>query len=189
MQLELVKRVIITLPKILFWKIRYGKSLKITWVHALDRGFILRISPKAQIIIGKEMVSRANVTLRAEEGILTIGDKCFLNSNVSITCMDSISIGDGCQIANNVVIVDHDHDYKNSLSSFTKEKVVIGNRVWIGANCVILKGSQIGDDCVIAAGSVVKGAVPPNSLYYQKRETICKKNRNDSTAPGNSLEF
>ncbi|RDY31802.1 acyltransferase [Lachnotalea glycerini] len=121
------------------------------------------------------MVTRTNVTVRAEEGTLSIGDKCFLNSNVSITCLAGISIGSGCQIANNVVIVDHDHDYRKSLSSFIKEKVVIGNDVWIGANCVILKGSQIGDNCVIAAGSVVKGIVLEDSLYYQKRETICKK--------------
>lgn len=172
---ELARRAVITLPKLLFWKIKYGKRIETSWVQAFDKGFILRISPMAVMSIGKETVTRNNVTLRAEEGSFSIGDKCFLNSNVSITCMDKIIIGNGCQIANNVVIVDHDHDYKSSLSDFVKEEVTIGENVWIGANCVILKGSNIGDNCVIAAGSVVKGVIPSNTLYYQKRETVCKK--------------
>lgn len=175
MQFELAKRALFTLPKILYWKIRYGKQLNITWVQAVDRGFVLRVAPNSKVSIGKELVTRPNVTFRVEEGSLIIGDKCFFNSNVSITCMEKITIGDGCQIANNVVIVDHDHDYKNSLSVFTKEAVIIGKNVWIGANSVILKGSRIGDNCVIAAGSVVKGEVSSNTLYYQKREGIYKK--------------
>ena len=47
---------------------------------------------------------------------------------------------------------------------------MIGNRVWIGANTVILRGTVIGDDCVIGAGSVVKGNVPANSVLVQKRD-------------------
>lgn len=175
MQFELAKRAAFTLPKIAFWKILFGKKLKITWVQAFDRGFVLRISPKSRVSIGKETVTRPNVTLRVEDGNLIIGDKCFFNSNVSLTCMEKIIIGDGCQIANNVVIVDHDHDYKNSLSGFTKEEVEIGKNVWIGANCVILKGSKIGDNSVIAAGSLVRGEIPSNTLFYQKREEICRK--------------
>lgn len=170
MQYELVKRALLTVPRIFIWKIKYSGRISLSWIQAFDRGLVLRISKNARMTFGKETVTRANVTFRVEGGELIIGDKCFLNSNVSITCMEQISIGDGCQIANNVVIVDHDHDYKNSLSGFVKEKVTIGNHVWIGANCVILKGSQIGDNAVIAAGSVVKGKVPSNTLYYQKRE-------------------
>jgi acetyltransferase-like isoleucine patch superfamily enzyme len=174
MQLELAKRAILSLPKIAYWKIRFNKRLKMTWVQAFDKGFVLRISKSAETSIGKETVTRPNVTFRVEDGRLCIGDKCFFNNNVSVTCMDKITIGDGCQIANNVVIVDHDHDYKNSLSSFIKEEVVIGKNVWIGANCVILKGSKIGDNSVIAAGSVVKGEIPANTLFYQKREGVYK---------------
>lgn len=175
MQFELVWRAFVTLPKIIIWKIKYNSRLSIPLVQSLDKNFTLRIAPKGKVSIGKELVCRNNTTLRVEDGELSIGDKCFFNSNVSITCMEEITIGNGCQIANNVVIVDHDHDYRSSLSNFTKEKVTIGNHVWIGANCVILKGATIGDNCVIAAGSIVKGSVEANTLYYQKREAICKK--------------
>ncbi|NBK92834.1 acyltransferase [bacterium 1XD21-13] len=97
---------------------------------------------------------------------MTIGDKCFFNTHVSITCLERITIGDRCQIANNVVIVDQDHNYRAGWGSYWTAPVTIGNDVWIGANAVILKGSTIGDGAVIAAGAVVKGHVEPRSLYF-----------------------
>lgn len=84
----------------------------------------------------------------------------FCNTNVSITAMKNITIGDNVRIANNVVIVDHDHDFQNNLSDFISEDVIIGNDVWIGANAVILRGVHIGDHAVIAAGSVVNEDIP-----------------------------
>ncbi|ALO02915.1 hypothetical protein ASU28_00355 [Lactiplantibacillus paraplantarum] len=69
--------------------------------------------------------------------------------------MDSVSIGDDCKIANNVVIVDHDHDFRNNNNGYQTAPVTIKNGVWIGANAVITKGVTIGDHAVIAAGAVV----------------------------------
>ena len=119
----------------------------------------------ARVSLGKGIVSRFGLFLRVEGGILSIGDKCFFNTQVSITCLERITIGDRCQIANNVVIVDHDHDYRAGWGHYPSAPVRIGNDVWIGANVVILKGSVIGDGAVIAAGSVVRGQVEPHSLY------------------------
>ena len=50
--------------------------------------------------------------------------------------------------------------------------VEIGDNVWIGANAVILRGSRIGSDTVIAAGAVVSGEVSPGSLVFDRRETV-----------------
>ncbi|MBQ8945901.1 MAG: acyltransferase [Lachnospiraceae bacterium] len=103
-----------------------------------------------------------------------MGDKCFFNLNVSITCLESIRLGAGCQFGNNVVIVDHDHNYKKAgADPLVSSPVIIGQNVWIGANSVILRGAEIGDGAVIAAGSVVKGKVPSGCVYYQKRESVC----------------
>lgn len=44
------------------------------------------------------------------------------------------------------------------------QDVVIGNNVWIGARCIILKGVTIGDNAVIASGSIVVKNIPPNAL-------------------------
>jgi acetyltransferase-like isoleucine patch superfamily enzyme len=48
---------------------------------------------------------------------------------------------------------------------FSPGEIVIGDRVWIGAQCVVLKNARIGSGCIVAAGSVVTaGDYPPNSL-------------------------
>ena len=78
----------------------------------------------------------------------------------------------------NVQIYDHDHDYVCeggiAKGKYITGPVEIGSNVWIGANCVILRGTKIGDNCVIGANSVVKGEIPANSVVYQKRENIMK---------------
>lgn len=49
---------------------------------------------------------------------------------------------------------------------------------WIGANTVILRGTVIGRDCVVGAGSVLKGVYPAGSVIVQKRtENIYEKGR------------
>jgi acetyltransferase-like isoleucine patch superfamily enzyme len=46
----------------------------------------------------------------------------------------------------------------------TSKGVRIGHRVWIGSNSVVLDGSDIGDNVIVSAGSVVSGAVKANSV-------------------------
>lgn len=52
---------------------------------------------------------------------------------------------------------------------FKTAPVEIGNNVWIAANAIILRGTKIGDNVVISAGSIVKGVVPSNTVFVQKR--------------------
>jgi acetyltransferase-like isoleucine patch superfamily enzyme len=87
-----------------------------------------------------------------------------LNYNVSITCLERIRIGAGTTIANNVVIVDHDHDYAHNGRFMKCAPVDIGRNVWIGANAVILKGVTIGDHAIVAAGAVVTKNVPEGAI-------------------------
>ena len=90
-------------------------------------------------------------------------------------CREAISIGDNTEFGPNVCIYDHDHDYKNGLNNelYKTSPVKIGKNCWIGAGVIILRGTVIGDNSVIAAGSIVKDVVPSNSLFYNKREN-CK---------------
>lgn len=114
-----------------------------------------------------------------QKGILSISDRVSINVGTMITCHDRIEIGEDTQIGPYCQILDHDHAYKNvedlDAQKFNTSPVMIGKHVWIGANCVILRGTVIGDHCVVAAGTVVKGIFEPNSLIYTKRELISKK--------------
>lgn len=182
MEMELVKGAICTLPKIIFYKIKYGKRLECDMIHALGKYSEIVIKPKGKMRIGKELVTRNGFHARVENGELSIGDKCFFNLNCSITCMDSINIGAGCQIGNQVVIVDHNHT--KDLTGYTTNPVTIGEKVWIGANCVILPGTFIGDGAVIGAGSVVSGEIPAHTTYYNKRQRVMVKDNDFGNCSG-----
>ena len=170
---EIYWRVLVSLPKVLWLKLRYAGKCSVPLIQAFGHHTEVKIKD-GTARFGKEQITRGNAVFRVEGGELIIGDKCFFNQNVSITCKKKIVIGDRCQIANNVVIVDHDHAGSENWGSYVETPVTIGNDVWIGANVVIMRGTTIGDKAVIGAGSIVKGEVPAGKVYYQKRETMIK---------------
>ena len=171
---ELYLNALLSIPRVFWWKIKALGKLKMPWIQSFGRNTRLYLN-NGKILFGKEIVTRGNNTFRVEGGMLEIGDKCFFNENVSITCKGNIRIGDKCQIGNNVVIVDHDHADNQNWGKYKTEPVIIGNNVWVGANVVVLRGAKIGDNSVIAAGCVVHGDVPENSKMIQRRETIIRE--------------
>lgn len=96
-----------------------------------------------------------------------IGNKCFINCNVTMLDTNYITIGDEVLIGPGTVISAATHPLNAELRvapNFICHPIKIGNRVWIGANATILTGVTIGDNAVIAAGAVVNRDVPANAL-------------------------
>ena len=86
----------------------------------------------------------------------------YINHDARINCQSSISIGKNTHIAEQVIIMDTDsHQLEGSVKT---APIVIGDNVWIGVRCTILKGVYIGDGAVVAAGSVVTKSVPARAL-------------------------
>ena len=70
-------------------------------------------------------------------------------------------------------IFDNDHrfDAINGVSSnHATAPITIGKNCWLASNVVILRGTSIGDNCVIGANCVVKGRIPAGSIVTQARE-------------------
>ncbi|UOY92698.1 acyltransferase [Ectobacillus sp. JY-23] len=157
-----------------FFKILYFQNIRSSIFFLQSNSKLEVFNKKAGITIGKFVFMRKNVSIRIDgQGVLEIGEKTFINDNCNINCIHKVSIGKYTKIAPNVSINDHDHNYKaSSTEHLLKGEVKIGNHVWIGSNVVILRDTVIGDHAVIAAGSVVKGNVPPHTLFVNKRESI-----------------
>lgn len=160
--------------RIVYWRCRYGRRFMAPCVQGFDR-LHLEIAPQAKIRLGERIQNRGALYLVCgQTGKMQVGSHVYFNTNCSVSCMGEIQIGDYCKIGNNTVIVDHDHNYRNQDSEYLVGSIFIGSRVWIGANCTILRGAHIGDGCVIAAGSIVKTDVPAGSMFCQKRQTTVR---------------
>jgi len=92
-------------------------------------------------------------------------------SGGSICAARLIEIGEGSMLGANVTIADTDFHslrphYRHGHTDPTigVEDVIIGKRVFVGANSIILKGVTVGDNAVIGAGSVVVKSVPANVI-------------------------
>jgi len=92
----------------------------------------------------------------------------------------NISVGNNTIFGPNVVIVDHDHDYRNNKNNYVTKEIVIGSNCWIGANCIILKGVHIGNSVVIAAGTIVTKDIQNNSIIKQKRINVLENSNKSS---------
>lgn len=123
---------------------------------------------QSKIIIGYRSAVSPNAEISAG-GILHIGDKCFINRDCIIAAHEKIEIGDNVTIGPGTYIYDHDHDGNGG---YKTAPVKIEDNVWIGAGCTILKGVTIGNNSVIAAGSIITKNVPENVTVVQKRESI-----------------
>jgi len=111
---------------------------------------------------------------------IELGRHVGLNGT-TISSKRSISIGDDTMIAANTIIVDSDFhtlwppkDRWKTTTSLSDREVVIGKNVWIGMNCLILKGTVIGDNSIIGAGSVVSGEIPANALAVGNPARVIK---------------
>lgn len=96
-----------------------------------------------------------------------IGRNFFANTNLVILDGAKVTIGDNVFIAPNVGIYTAGHPLDVQRRNKGLEyayPINIGNNVWIGGNTVILPGVNIGDNAVIAAGSVVTGDIPAGAL-------------------------
>lgn len=109
------------------------------------------------ISVGRNFFANFNLTI-LDEGLVTIGDNCFIGPNVGIYT--------AC----------HPLDAPNrNMNIEWAEPVTIGHNVWIGGGVTICPGVTIGDNCVIGAGSVVTKDVPSDSVYAGNPARLIKK--------------
>ena len=161
--------------KCLFYKLSHPRSFRYHPRLRMYGGVGIFFRGKGRVSIGKDVKIDYGATLTAGGGEIRLGDGVGIGRNNVIVAHKSITIGSGTILAPNVLIYDHDHEFDCNtgvkVRSFRESEVVIGKNCWIAANVVILRGTVIGDNCLVGAGCVLKGNYPANSKIVQKRET------------------
>ena len=154
-----------------FLKYRIRRNVKLSWrlfIHPLCE---VKVGKNATLICkGNCEVGRNSVIAAVGNGKITFSNNVFVNRNCCIASHEEIEIQENVSIGPNCCIYDHDHDL-NKPGGFVTGKITIRSDVWIGAGCIILKGVTIGENSVIAAGTVITKDVPANTIVYQQR--IC----------------
>ncbi len=170
---------------------------------SFDRGIMIRLDnpqeKKEYLSIGGDCIISASFIFESEKGHISIGSHTYIGGSTFI-CRTSITIGDNVTIAWGCTFYDHDShsldymsrrkDIDDELLDLRKGKfflehkdwsvvstkpIRICNDVWIGMNCIILKGVTIGEGAVIGAGSVVTKDVPAWTVVAGNPAVIVKK--------------
>jgi maltose O-acetyltransferase len=109
---------------------------------------------------------RRKTLARLLDGGLRVGERLHVGQGVLIdgNAPWLIELGSDVTLSPNVHILAHDASSKLRTGYTRLAQTRIGDRVFVGARTIVLPGVTIGDDCVIAAGSVVVSDIPPGSV-------------------------
>lgn len=107
---------------------------------------------------GRAKIGLGSKFLIDKDAIFNAGERFGITGDTTILCSKKITIGDNARISWQSIIMDSDQhpvfDTDNNIINIPKE-IIIGNNVWIGARCFILKNTFIDDGCIIAANTTV----------------------------------
>lgn len=165
--------------KFIFIKMFHPTKFKYNFINFISPFSHIKIRNSGKIKFSKRVkIESGSMLSSLDKGSIVLGKCAFINRNCYIVSHENISIGSNVIIGPNTVIVDHDHLFSEkgiSIKKFKKKEIIIGNNTWIGANCVILKGTKIGKNCIIGAGSVVSENIPDGHILIQSKENSLKK--------------
>lgn len=127
------------------------------------------------------LYARTIILTRIPGASIEIGDNVGI-SGATIYARSRISIGDHTNIGGNVKILDNDFHPVEAQARLIDDKdkigtapVKIGKNCFIGCNVLILKGSEIGDNCVVGAGAVVSGKFEADCMIAGNPARIIKR--------------
>ncbi|MCF6242208.1 MAG: acyltransferase [Bacteroidales bacterium] len=108
-----------------------------------------------------------------------IGDDCLIFTINFSTEPYLIKIGNHVVVSPGVTFITHDGSvwlFRDKYPNITVfGNITVGNNTFIGINCIILPGTEIGENCIIGAGSVVRGKIPDNSVVMGNPAKVVMK--------------
>ncbi len=122
----------------------------------------LQIGARSLILGRIEFTGSGSIAKR-----LRIGSNAFINSHCFFDLNADIDIGDWVSIGHHVTFITAGHDLGPAqcrAGKVNSQPISVGSGSWIGARTALLPGVRIGNASVVAAGSVVSGAVPANRV-------------------------
>ena len=154
----------------------------------------------SKIVLGKNIIINSStlsnligiyqrtILIARHGGKITIGDGCGISGS-TIYSISEIEIGKNVIIGANCKIIDNNfhplmgqkrHIQNNriiqKLEDVDRKPIFIGDDCFIGSDAILLKGTRLGNNCVVGAGSVVSGEYPENSIIAGNPARLIKEN-------------
>ena len=127
-------------------------------------------------------LSQRTIIVARYGGKIHIGSGCGISGS-TIYAYDNIEIGNNVLIGGNCKIIDNDFHQlsaqdrtENNPDKIKRAPILIGDGCFIGANSIILKGTTLGKNVVVGAGSVVHGSFQDNVIIAGNPARIVKEN-------------
>lgn len=137
----------------------------------------LVIADGTRVRLGRHVRIRGLVRISGG-GTVTVGCNTLLNG-CWVVAVKSVSIGDDCLVSDCGITDSDYHNLEPELrhadpGEASTRPVVVDRNVWVGAQAMVLKGSHIGRDSVIGAGSIVRGGVPERVVVVGNPAKVVK---------------
>ena len=143
------------------WYVDHRWYMKLYLMFLRQLGYNLTGTPR--YISGKTRIDGTDPSL------ITIGDDVVISSDVRILTHDfSVARIDRALAVRRREVIKPDEERSKVASVF------IGDNSFIGAFCMLMPGTVIGRDCVIGAGSVVRGKIPDGSIVIGNPGRVIK---------------
>lgn len=132
------------------------------------------------IFKGTAHIGRGSRIIVKEGALLELGDNFAISSSSYINCFKHISTGRDIQLAWGDLLMDSDtHVIYGENGEIINEdrEIILGDKIWVGCDCKILKGANVPNNCVVGANSVItSNQLEPNSLIIGSPAKSVKKN-------------
>jgi acetyltransferase-like isoleucine patch superfamily enzyme len=154
-------------------------------------GRIERRSPGGTVRIGSRSLIAGVLVTEADGSRLSVGDNVFIGGRTVVDCVTEITIESDVLISYQVTIMDSDHhslraserlddlrrvrEGRFDWSRASCKPVRIRAKAWIGARSVILKGVDVGEGAIVAAGSIVTKSVEPYTIVAGNPARVVRK--------------
>ena len=157
------------------WRVeRRNPGIRVNYPVVWDYDDISQIELGHDVYIGafSELAVISRPASDSIPGFLSIGARTQIGSGCNIrACGGRIEIGENCIIAQQVSLVAANHEfragaiYRDLPWDTSRHGITIGSNVWVGAGVTILPGCSLGDNVIVAAGSVVTKDIPPDEIW------------------------
>jgi putative colanic acid biosynthesis acetyltransferase WcaF len=150
-----------------------GLVVRAVWLIT-SRLFFLTVIPWPSLIkrillrlfgssVGEKVVIKPGVNIKYPWN-LSIGNHSWIGEGVWIDSLVKVTIGTDACLSQGAMIETGNHDWSDPAFGLIVKEIEIDDGAWVGAQAILLPGSQLATHSVLTAGSVLSGSTPPYSI-------------------------